>query len=216
MPMTSTKTDRPPDYLFAKRRAFSLGELLVVVAVMALLMVFSLPMLPSILDGSRVSRVAGDIALLLEQSRTTAMARNTYVWIGIADVDDDLKIAIVEGTTGQPGDLGAGNIVPVEKVRTYEDFRTALVTGLAGMETGGEDIGGSLFGSFTQASGGSDVSFPKVIQFNPRGEASLRSDSLSRWIDIGLVPLKGGKPNDLNKVAFQVSGLSGQVRTFRQ
>ncbi|MFV0417082.1 MAG: Tfp pilus assembly protein FimT/FimU [Chthoniobacterales bacterium] len=205
--------------VFVKRqrqRAFSLTELLVVIAVLAVLAVFSAPTLSSLLDGSKVNRVAGDISLLLEQSRTAAMARNTYVWVGFTDDTDDLSIAAVAGTTGQADDLSTGNITPVEKVRTYEDFRTAQVTGLEGMETGGNDIDDSLISPFTQTTGGTSVSFTKVLRFSPLGEVSIGQSRLSRCIDIGLLPVKNGEVKNENPIAFQVSGLTGQVRIFRK
>lgn len=195
-------------------RAFTLIELLTVVSIMALMIAIS--SLPSLLGASAVNQAVGGISLLIEQARAYAMARNTYVWVGFADTTNVLKVGIVAGTTGQPDDLGTGNITLIEKVRAYENFRIEQVSGLTGMESNGDDIGHSALGSFTGTAGGVPTTFSKVLRFSPRGEAFIKPDSVSHCIDIGLVPVRGNQSNDINKAAFQVSALTGRVQVFRQ
>jgi len=71
----------------ARTRAFTLIELIVVMAIIVALMGLMLPAFNGIKGGSDLTKAAYDIAGLLEQARTYAMAQHTYVFVGIVEVD---------------------------------------------------------------------------------------------------------------------------------
>ena len=70
--------------------AFTLIELLVVIAIIAILMALAAPAFHSIKGGGDLTKAAYDIAGVLDNARAYAMANNTFVYVGIAEVDSSL------------------------------------------------------------------------------------------------------------------------------
>ena len=70
--------------------AFSLIELLIVVAIIAIVMALAAPAFNSIKGGGDLTKAAYDIAGILDNARAYAMANNTFVYVGIAEVDSSL------------------------------------------------------------------------------------------------------------------------------
>jgi len=64
--------------------AFTLLELLIVIAIIALLMVLIAPAFTYIKGGTDVTSAAYTIKGVLEQARAYAKANNTYTWVGFA------------------------------------------------------------------------------------------------------------------------------------
>src|SRR5438552_18822012 len=62
--------------------AFTLVELLIVVAIIAILMVLITPAFTSIKSGTDVTSAAYTIKGVLDTARTYAKANNTYAWVG--------------------------------------------------------------------------------------------------------------------------------------
>jgi prepilin-type N-terminal cleavage/methylation domain-containing protein len=82
-------TAKPPECLAftlpklrGRSRAFTLLELLVVMAIIAILMVLIVPAFTSLKGGGDVTNAAYTIKGVLEQARNYAMANNTYVYVG--------------------------------------------------------------------------------------------------------------------------------------
>jgi len=69
-------------------RSFTLTELLVVVFIMALITGMAAPLFNLIFRSEGLTATAGDVEQLLEQARSYAMGKNTYVYVGIIEVDD--------------------------------------------------------------------------------------------------------------------------------
>jgi len=67
--------------------AFSLVEILVVIAIILVLMALLVPALKGIKGGSDVTKAAYDVAGVLENARAYAMANNTYTWVGFFEED---------------------------------------------------------------------------------------------------------------------------------
>src|SRR5438874_9028262 len=85
-----------------RKRAFTLLEMLVVMAIIALLMVLVAPAFTSLKSAGDVTGAAYTVKGVLDQARTYAMANNTYTWVGFYEED-------VSSTT--PATPGTGRLV---------------------------------------------------------------------------------------------------------
>jgi prepilin-type N-terminal cleavage/methylation domain-containing protein len=105
-----------------RHSAFTLLELLVVIAVIAILMVLVGPTFTSIKAGSDITTAAYTIADALQQGRNYAMANSTYVWVGFYEED----ATAATPTTTTPPYSGKGRVVIAtvfsnDGTKVYED-----------------------------------------------------------------------------------------------
>jgi prepilin-type N-terminal cleavage/methylation domain-containing protein len=82
-------------------RGFTLLELLIVVGIIALLLVLIAPAFTSMKGGADFTNAVYGIQGLLENARTYAKANNTYVFVGLAEVDSSTDPSVSpQVTTG--------------------------------------------------------------------------------------------------------------------
>ena len=86
----------------SRHAAFTLLELLVVMAIIAILMVLVAPAFTNIKTSNDVTTAAYTISGTLEQARNYAMANNTYVYVGFYE-EDTTAIAPTNATPPYPG-----------------------------------------------------------------------------------------------------------------
>ena len=108
--------------------AFSLLELLVVIAVVVVMMTLAVPAFNSIKGGGDITKAAYDVAGALEAAGTYARANNTYVWVGFFEEDSmasaptagvgRLVISIVASKDGTQilDPNGAGATIPPDRL----------------------------------------------------------------------------------------------------
>ncbi len=89
------------------RTAFSLVELLVVVAVLALVLSFVVPAVLRSRGGQGMKPAAYELAGLLQGARAYAMANNTYVWVGLYEENADSPAP----TAQVPPYAGSGRVI---------------------------------------------------------------------------------------------------------
>lgn len=75
-------------------RGFTLLELLAVIAIIVVLMVLVAPAFTSLKPSSDVTTAAYGIVGLLEQARAYAMKNNTYVFVGLVEVDSSVSASV--------------------------------------------------------------------------------------------------------------------------
>jgi len=215
------------------QRAFSLVELLVVMAIVIIIVAASASRLPGIFRSTDVSNNINELADFLRQARSVAMAGNTYVWVGFLPVPantpgnqsgtDEIVLAAVSAKDSQASDLASGNLVPVQKGLVLKglvpkQFDSQVLVNSGRETTGVDDISSSnLDSQFSQAVGGISVNgnqpvFKELIQFGPQGSANIKNTA-SRWIEIGLQASQD--KSGANIAVLQINGLVGQVRIFR-
>ena len=190
-------------------RAFSLIELLTVIALMGILIGMVIPAL-GVGDGKKFTAAVNDVATVLEQARTSAMAMNTYVWVGIQPGQDSgttgVALTAVASLSGD-ADTSKSNLRTILPLRVRTGV--AIDKNPAAAANAVNLAGGNL--SFTQSWRGADVTFDPALQFSPRGEVTVVDGTQSRWIQVALVAAKGDHQIANNKAAILVSGVTGQV-----
>jgi prepilin-type N-terminal cleavage/methylation domain-containing protein len=80
--------------------AFTLIELLVVTGLIAIMAGLAGPALVAIKGGQDVTKTAYDISGILDQARAYAMANNTYVYVGMEEVDGSKNSSITPQLSG--------------------------------------------------------------------------------------------------------------------
>jgi prepilin-type N-terminal cleavage/methylation domain-containing protein len=197
------------------RSAFSLIELLIVIAIIAVLSALALPAFNSIRNAGGLTKTANDIAGILEQARAYAMAQNTYVWVGFRkDGADTLVVGVGASKTGS-STPATDDVVQLGKITRFENIQ--LTNNLPANSGARPAANVQLMDAtdFVLNSGTNSFS-SQVIRWDSRGEARINATQLSRLIEIGLLGSAGGIiRNASNNAAVQIGGLSGAVIVYR-
>jgi len=201
-------------------RAFSLIELLVVVAIIALLAVLTPPALNAILSGRNPGEAATQIAGAVEAARARATSGNSHVWLCFQPDSrlgqNGLWVATLTSTSPAPD--GAA---PIGK--------PIFLPGVALVAPGELDVGIPLTNavSLDSYSGGLAISFGgrqydgRSITFTPGGEAMLaaRPDARTGFdpqILIGLKAVRGETRVDGSAAAVLIDGSAPVAIIFRK
>ncbi len=193
----------------------SLIELLVVVALIAILAAISVPAFVSIAQGSGMRRAINGISDVLEGARTEAMATSTWVLVGLADTTQvnaartpQLTLMVVASRDGTTN-TAAANLIALAKPVRIENVR--ILDSPTQWAGNAALLKNSSF-RFTGTIAGSAQTFTNtVIAFSPQGEALITPTALSSWIEIPVREMRGTKEIAEKTASIRVSGVSGQV-----
>jgi prepilin-type N-terminal cleavage/methylation domain-containing protein len=188
-------------------KAFSLLELLVVMAIIVVMSSLAGPAMNAIRGGGDFNMAAYNISDALQQARAYAMAKNTFVYFGIKEVDankdtlDDgtgsLAVAIVASKSGErpygqnPAALSndptaANAIIPISRLQKFSNTHLADALssdgGMADRETSQSQVvsiaSKDAATSFMWPVGAaSGKEFKHVIEFDPQGVARVQTAS---------------------------------------
>jgi prepilin-type N-terminal cleavage/methylation domain-containing protein len=216
-----------PDLCEIRRRAFSLVELLVVIAVLGILAALVVPALPSILGGKGVARAINDASSILELARTEAMSHRTYVYVGFLNAtnvlgNSELRIGAVVSLDGTAGT----NIKPLTRLLKIQNV---VLTDLSGVPQavrnalpqnwGGTKFINSSTNRVNFSVGSQSFGNAPVVIISPQGEIlpSANSASFCGSGSLGLTPTRGTEPqtggSDGGIVTYY--GGSGRIETIR-
>ena len=181
-----------------EEQAFSLIELLVVIGLMGLLMSLAMPAFSSMQGAGNLSKAASDIQGVMEQARSYAMANNTYVYVGIEEVDGmnptaapgigRVAIAVVASKDGTrpypqnpntPGPLNTTNIFPLGKALYFDNLHMTNTSSLSSVgnmtrppavvDLGSNNSATTFYIPINAISGAAKYSFTNVVEFDPQG-----------------------------------------------
>lgn len=219
---------------------FTLIELLVVIGIIALMMFFAGPAVNAMKGSNSLTASAAELGSMLELARSHAMAKNTYVYVGMVGLDE-MSVA----NTNQTGEGRIGAVVMASKIGTrptlsgtsIKSDEITPVSRVSKLEnvviknveatTGGMDrpLGTNVLNQsdFTKIvwppSGSAQLTFDKVIEFSPKGVARMATTSLlsgTDQLDARIeIPLQQFRGANANVAAVQIDGITGAVRTYR-
>lgn len=221
-----------------RSRAFSLVELLTVIAVMSLLVSMAVPALSSLAKGSQMNQSLMELSGTLDAARQYAIARNTYVWVALrhspqGDAGDELSmvtLASKSGTDPSPwsnyGQVPNAQIEILGKPRTFSQIRLEeagvfdmsripALSGKASVTAGNSLADGKAVFQVKLPGQTSPTDFSRVIQFTPGGEARV-SSSVIDVIEFGVHPTRGNVADENNVAVLRVNGLTGQTSVYRR
>ena len=222
--------DRMPVRLRA-RRAFSLVELLAVIAVIGTLAFATAPAMRSMLASQKLAQGAHDMASLLELARSEAVGRQTYVWVAFENVQTSLgrevRAVAVESVDGSGTNTSEANVSPLSRVLVIPDAALASWEELKESTRGLED-------NLTPASvaknesgmafsvGRTRFSSGTPLTFTPRGEVLLKAaagphDGYNPQVDVSLRQARGTEVvSGADDAAILVDGATGAIRILRE
>jgi prepilin-type N-terminal cleavage/methylation domain-containing protein len=232
--MSTMQKSAPPPSKHSPTKGFTLIELLAVVAIMVLLMTFTLPM---IRGGNDLTKSAWDIAGIIDQARAYAMAQNTYVWVGFNEAQasttsqKNIAVFVVASKDGSSNAIKS-NLVQIGRTSIFDNLAVADFSASSfdyGNRKRGADGVVQLAGrhevATTSILPGKLTAYTntRMIQIDPEGAVNtptgtaIATVEMLRWIELGLQPRKGTvvPGNNTNTAAIQIAGLTGQTRIFR-
>lgn len=221
--------------------AFSLVELLSVIAVISLLTSMLVPAVSNLARGNDMSRAVSGVAGTLDLAREYAVSQNTYTWVVMAgssekggiravilgskdgsNTADGVTTVDLDGTQAYDLSSTGGNIVLLRRAALFPNVTIGkLLSSPAPATPASVEMNDDV--SFRFASSSSDVlSFlnanptaQRIVQFSPNGQARV-SGSLVQSIELGVKSLKGTTPDEVNACAIRLSGLTGQTQVYRR
>jgi type II secretory pathway pseudopilin PulG len=132
----------PPDH---QLRSFTLIELTVVIAIIAALTVFAVPIFTNLKGANDLTTAAFTLKGVLEQARTYARVNNTYVWVGFYEENGSIEstnppvagsgrlvissVASTDGSTvygSSPGPIDPTRLVQIAKITRIDNLHLPL------------------------------------------------------------------------------------------
>ncbi len=205
--------------------AVTLIELIAVMAVISLVASLSITSLTGVGRGQDIRRAIVETSGYLDLARSYAAAKNTYVYVAMDTSGDGVRLIMFESRTG----LDAMNGQSSASLNSNADLAIAKpllrLEGVGFRDAGNsytpniadrpgnspESISSNVSVRYDQ--GGESYNFDRLITFLPTGQirnggafASVMEFGFQEQKDQTILP---------NPAAFQLSGLTGQVRVFR-
>lgn len=209
--------------------AFTLVELLVVVAILAMILTLAGPAMNVILNASKGDSAAEELSLATEWARAEAVAQSTFVWMRLGEPTaarqsgssepSDLELRIWSSRDGS-SDGSPANLVELRRAQRWQSLSLApIAASLVERPDVPQEsqVDGSVWLIFSPDGSAREIP-AQAGSAPPQASAPEPDPGLERWIELGLQPTKGGTvtPGLKNKgVVLQIAGLTGQAAIYR-
>lgn len=204
--------------------AFSLIELLVVVAIIAVMTILALPALSSIFQARGASEAAYQVSSAIERARAEAVARNTFAWLALQPVsaqqEQNLRVAIMASRDGTTN-FAATNLIPLLRPVMLRGAALHAADDLIADQPppGARDWLASPPGIVFQEGGYRFENHP-TLTFTPDGEATVQAapsvtTGFAPLVAIGLVSTRGETILTNNPAVVLVDGSTGISEVVR-
>lgn len=223
-----------PSVRFALRRAFSLIELLAVIAIMGVLITLSTIGWQSMSASGKFSKAVYDIVGIIEQARAHAIAQNTYVWVVLYENapanqgPTEVYVAVLSSNDGTDPFKWAGavqlpsdDLTPLSRLlclkgvhlQNTDLFAAPTDASLPAQTPDFRCTAPTELGSVTLSSASPGYG---VIQITPNGAARNGLNPLeSIWI--GLQPSYSASKFDANQSSsVEINGFTGMATVHRK
>lgn len=178
--------------------AFSLIEILLVVAVIGLLSMLAIPAMSSMGQARTVTDAGYEIAAAVEMARAEAVARRTFVWLAVESVntgpDQSLRLGMAFSKDGS-NSTTAANVQPIG--RPLKIDRIALADSAPGA---GDAVNLSgVTGGATFSIGGTSFT-GRTLTFTPAGEVTTKASPTSAdgFIPSIVIPIRATRGDSQN------------------
>lgn len=211
-------------------RAFTLIEILVVIAIIGVLAAMVVPSLPALLGGKGVSQAVANVEAAFEFAKREACSRGSYVYLAFINTTNssgnpEIRLAAVISADGSPTNTTASNLRPLSKVVKIENMKlvgypdlSPGVQALAAASQGGPADYVASFGpaGFSFTVGGQSFDRGFVI-FSPDGNAlpAAESPMFRPLTSVGLVQMKGNAVMPHDGAIVTYLGSTGRVEVVR-
>ncbi len=222
---------------------FSLVELLGVIAVIGVLMLLAVPAITSLNRAGQMGNAVDEVASLIELARTEAMARNTYVWVGFANLGPNSTgntsglDTVAAAAFASPDGTATSSLAPISLTKTLRAPGLRLVDGSWTSSELSSDLKTKLTAEkYTEGTRTpapvpladnptnrtgltqNGITFNKTLTITPQGQMMLKpqptgTDGFNFVISLGLQRRPVSASPD--DAALWLYGGSGQIRTFR-
>jgi prepilin-type N-terminal cleavage/methylation domain-containing protein len=209
-----------PEIRALDRSAFSLLELLAVLAMIGILATFGGLAVSPVIRGSELNRAVAVTTALFEGSRQYALSHNTHTYVAFAEkAGGDLVVASFASPHGVESvglssetitEVNGRDLVSLARPNTFKQVSLrGLPDGAGGymdLEPGGAQI--------TNRAEDQPTQFDRIVHFTPAGEARL-SESKILGIRFSLEDSRVQAESSGRAYHLSVSGITGQVEISR-
>ena len=203
---------------------FSLIELLLVMALAAILTALSITSLGGLRGGAQLNSSLSTLVGLLEAGRQRAIGANTYVWVLFAsqipgEAEPGIVVAVYERRDGSGMPTISGDVIDEAGEIWSPTLRTFALPHLTLKDKGEMSFPSlpaetSLVGlapvSVAVTHAGQTINYSRAILFSPNGTARV-SAALSHYLEFGL--LTQNRAN--NGAVIRVNALTGKAQVYR-
>jgi len=206
-------------------RAFSLIELLIVLNITLYFFWLTIPAFNSITQAYGVTEAAYNVSSAVERARSEAVARKTYVWLGIQQViiegSPGLSVGIVCSKDGA-ANTNATNLLPLGKPLVIQrvGMVPAVSLGAGTLTSGAIDLQGVTGGMSFQIG---KILFQdgRTITFMPLGEATTNpvptlTSGFDRLMILTFREVRGDSLFPGNDVTVAIDGSVGVPAIYRK